>query len=372
MVKYAASEITTESVTVDGSDKKFEISRRKSLGLAVAAAGALAAPACARAGGGTLAVGASGPASGVPPFKVKIDLKDPVWNRDTYARIDGELDFSKQKVSRISGKVYGVRDNEVIRPLFEMDGFSVVRTMQLPDGNWRRLLKEIVFYRDIKTGQLMTQWHNPYTDETVKVVPIANDPFNYDIRDTRPEGPTYGGLIDAKREPEPFLLDWTDIGDKLLISTGIDLFYPAALQPAQWPRESAGTWNRVSEHFQFLASKADILNPAVTAIPVTGSWSRITPWLPWMLMGQAHGCINYFTHFYTVKDGIAGLPEDLVEAAKAIDPGYLVAPTEDYGPSLSSLENYKQTEKPAPVPAGWAPPEPPQAPPLPAFMTRPE
>lgn len=339
------------------------LTRRQGLGLAAVLAGALTAPACA-------SVGATSAAASRIGFVTDINVLDPVWNRDTYARLDGELDFSKQKVSRLTGTVYGVRDNEALRPLFALDGFSVVRTMRLPDGNWRRLLKEIVFYRDIKTGEIMKQWSNPYTGETVKVVPIANDPFNYDIRDTMPEGPAYGGLNATERKPDPFLLDWTDLGDQLILKTGIDLFYPASLQPSEWPRESAGTWNRVSEHFLFFLQKDHVLDRSMTAIPVTGAWSRITPWLPWMLMGQAPGCINYFTHFHTVRDGIAGLPDDMVSAAKAVDPGYLEAPTEDYGPSLSSLENYKLTEKPAPVPAGWTPPQPPPAPPLPAFMNR--
>ena len=341
--------------------------RRQSLKLAALAAGAVAAPACAAKQGAAAATAST--SSVIPAFKTAIDFKDPIWNRDTYARMDGEIDVSKQKVSRITGKVYGVRDNEKVRPLFDMDGFSVVRTVRKEDGNWRRLLKEVVFYRHPETGEIMQTWDNPYTEETVTVVPIANDPFNYDIKDTQPEGPSYGGLNATKPEPKPFLLDWTDIGDKLILNTGIDLFYPASLQPSQWPRESAGTWNRVSEHFIFMMEKSDILDPSVTAIPVTGSWSRLTPWLPWMLMGQADGCINYFCHFFTVKDGIAGLPDDMVEATNAIDPGYLEAPTEDYGPSLSSLENYKLTQKAAPVPEGWAAPQAPSAPPpLPPFM----
>ena len=42
------------------------------------------------------------------------------------------------------------------------------------------------------------------------------------------------------------------------------------------------------------------------------------------------------------------LPEDLVLAAEAIDPKYLEAPTEVYGPSLSSLERYALEQEPAP------------------------
>lgn len=324
----------------------------------------------ALAAGGMMLAGAA--MAKAPQFVTKIDTANPVWNRDTYARIDGELDTAKQKVSRITGTVYGVRDNEKVRPLFKMDGFSVVRTLRMPDGNWRRVLKEVVFYRDIETGKIMESWKNPYTGETVKVVPIANDPFNFDIRDTKPQPPSYGGLNTEKRALEPFLLNWSNgPGDTLILETGIDLFYPASLQPKEWPRESAGSFNRVSEHFLFFVNKKDIENPKLTALPVTGSWSRITPWLPWMLMGQAPGFINYFASFGTVTDGIKGLPADLVEAARKIDPGFLTAPTEDYGPSLSSLELYKTTQKPAPVPPGWTPPQPPAAPVLPPMPPRP-
>ena len=120
--------------------------------------------------------------------------------------------------------------------------------------------------------------------------------------------------------------------------------------------------NRVSEHFIYTCKRKDVLDPTKTHIPHVGSWSRITPWLPWMLMGQAPGHVSYFTTFGTLEGGVKDLKPDLVAAAREISPKYLSAPTEDYGPSLSSLENYAREEKPAPVPAGWAPPQPPPAP----------
>src|SRR5690606_41056483 len=33
-------------------------------------------------------------------------------------------------------------------------------------------------------------------------------------------------------------------------------------------------------------NKEDLENPNVTVLPHVGSWQRITPWLPWMLMGN--------------------------------------------------------------------------------------
>ncbi|MBO9570507.1 MAG: DUF1838 family protein, partial [Cellulomonas iranensis] len=184
------------------------------------------------------------------------------------------------------------------------------------------------------------------------------------ISDKVPEPPSYGGLQKVKVEPKPFLMDWMEGPEgTLILNTDIDMIYPNALQPDKWPRESSGVMNRVSEHFIYTVKREDVLNPNLTHIPHIGAWTRMTPWLPWMLMGQAPGHITYFTTFQTLPGGIKELPLNLVEAARAMDEKWLHSPTEDYGPSLSSLENYAREQKPAPVPAGWTPPEPPPAPP---------
>jgi hypothetical protein len=329
-----------------------DITRRAGLGIGAALAGA--------------AVASGAEASGQsPPFATKINFKDPAWNRDTFARMDMDINPNKEKVGYLKGTVYGVRENEAVRPLFINEGFSVVRSKRLPDGSWRRLLREIVFYRDIKTGQIMKTWHNPYTNEEVKVVPIANDPFNYTVSEFYPEPPSYGGLNKDKPPKRPFLLDWTrGPNGTLVLQIDINLFYPAALQPSKWPRESAGPFNQVSELFIYNVKTSDVENPDITSLPVFGAWSRINPWLPWMLMGQAHGHVNYFNYFSTLA-GLHELPADLVAAARELNPKFLSAPTKDYGPSLSSMENYALHEKPAPVPAGWSPPQTPAPPSFP-------
>lgn len=325
-----------------------ELTRRESFGLAalaVAAGAAVTLPGVAQAA--------------APSFVTKIDFKDPKWNRDTFARLDMDLDPTKQKIGWFRGNVYGVRDNEPVRPLFVLDGFSFVRSKQLEDGSWRRMLREIGFYRDIKTGEILKTWHNPYTNEDVKVVPIANDPFNFTIGEFQPEPPSYGGLNKEKPPKRPFLLDWREgPDDTIILTTDIHLFYPSALQPDKWPRESAGTFNRVSEMFTYVVKRKDVENAALTHVPCVGSWSRITPWLPWMLMGQAPGHISYFCSF-GAYNSIDQIPADLAAAARAMDPKWLAAPDSDYGPSLSSLENFAREQKPAPVPAGWTPPQPP-------------
>lgn len=274
--------------------------------------------------------------------------QDPVWNRDTFAKLQGNLDFEQQKIGWYGGKVFGVREGEPLRELFGMEGFSVCRLMRLEDGSWHKLLREVGFYRDLKTGRLMDTWENIYTGETVKVVPIANDPFNFTISVNFPSPPSYGGLNEGAPPPKiPFVLPWVEHGDTVLLTTDIHLYYPSALQPDKWPRESPGPMSRVSEMFRYIIPRASLADESLKSIEYHGTWSRVTPWLPWMLMDQAPGHVLYVCDMGAF-DSFDNIPRDVLERAEKMDPKWLVAPRKDYGPSLSSLENYALTEQPAP------------------------
>lgn len=126
------------------------------------------------------------------------------------------------------------------------------------------------------------------------------------------------------------------------------LNYPNPLQPDKWPRESAGPTAQVSEMMRYFVSRKDLENPKLTAVPFTGTWHRITPWLPWMLMGQAPGHCMY-TSTMTAFDSTERLPTVLLDYAMKLCPAMLSAPTEDYGPSHSSLEHYSRQQTPAPA-----------------------
>lgn len=319
---------------------KQSINRRQTFGLGAAAA-ALSLSACSAASntdGGTAAV------------KVKdlvLDFKDNVWNREAYAKLNGHTDPAKEKFGWFSGKAFGVKPNQKNLELCGFEGFSVSRLLRNEDGSYRKLLREVGFYTDLKTGEVLETFENPYTGETVKVVPVANDPYNYTISEFYPEPPSYGGLNKEKKPRIPLLLDWKKKGDTVFLTTDIHLYYPSALQPDEWPRESPGEMTRVSEMFRYYMDAKDVGDPSLTSIPHVGSWVRETPWFPWLLMDQADGHCMYVVDFGN-GDTIDVIDDRIVEAARKIDPKYLSAPLKDYGPSLSSLENYKLTETPAP------------------------
>jgi len=106
--------------------------------------------------------------------------------------------------------------------------------------------------------------------------------------------------------------------------------------------------SRVSEMFRYVLSRSSLADQSRSSIEYVGFWSRVTPWLPWMLMDQSPGHVLYVCDMGGF-DSFDQVPQDVLRRAEAMDPKWLVAPREDYGPSLSSLENYALTEKPAPA-----------------------
>lgn len=330
-----------------------DIARRNFLntvGMGAASAAAFAATGCATGGSVSQSAGNS---TITGPYLNLLESNED--NMIAWARLQGDLDSSKTKYGWYKGMVSAVMPDRPVQDLFMMEGFSCARLLPKKDGpGYRKVLREVGFYREQRfgrSGKIMNEWRNPLTKETVKVVPIANDPFNFDITPFFPEPPNYGGLNAGRPFPKiPLKLPWEKnvYNNTARLDTRINLYYKNALDPQKWPRESSGEMNRVTEIFQYNIDVDDLQNPNLTTTKYNGTWARITPWLPWMLMGQTPGHIVYTTYMGGV-DRLDQLPEDLVLAAETIDPKYLEAPTEDYGPSLSSLENYALEQQPAPV-----------------------
>ena len=263
------------------------------------------------------------------------------------------MDSSKQRIGQCSGQIIAVRPGEKLQPFLGFQVFLATRLLPLPDGNIRRVNKEVIFYTSItRSGQpadIIEEFQNPFTNEKVKVVHAINDPFNYTISDTLILAPEDFPGDKSKLPKIPLIFPWQELdAETLVLATDMHLNYPNPLQPDKWPRESAGPKAQVSEMMRYFVKRKDLENPALTAVPYVGTWHRITPWLPWMLMGQAPGHCMY-TSTMTAFDSVDRLPKNVREYAEKNCPHMLSAPTEDYGPSHSSLEHYSRQQKPAPV-----------------------
>jgi hypothetical protein len=282
--------------------------------------------------------------------RIPVRFDDPIWNREAAARLQADTNGS-QVYGHCSGIVTGVRPGEAVRPLVGFEVFSTIRVLRQADGSYQRMTKEAILYTDPKTGEVLKEWDNPYTGERVKVVDVHNDPYNWVIASTV-QPPAMPGLINNGQAivgAKPYLLHWSVFGpDTIVLTEDGHGYYPNRLDPAHWPRESSGPMIQSSELFRYFISRRDLEDPAKTHVPHNGSWVRIQPWLPWMLMGTTPGHVMYDGVFRPART-LDYFPAPVLEHMRAYYPDYFTAPTTWYGPNWSSLEHYAREQKPAPV-----------------------
>ena len=77
-------------------------------------------------------------------------------------------------IMEFSGTTYSNIPQEKQRPLFGLSGMNVARCFQDDSGDWWLSSREIMYYTDLETGQPIHRWHNPWTNETLPVVHVAN------------------------------------------------------------------------------------------------------------------------------------------------------------------------------------------------------
>jgi hypothetical protein len=322
------------------------MTRRQALGAAGAAlsAGLLAAPA------GAAPAGAAAAAAAKSARREPVRFDDPVWNREANARLEADTNGS-QVFGRCSGVVCGVRPGEAVRPLFRFEVFSTIRVLRQSDGSYQRMTKETILYADTATGAMLDEWDNPYTGERVKVVDVANDPYNWIIASTV-QPPAMPGIVttgQAVPGGKPYLMNWTDFDtDTIVLTFDGHAYYPNKLDPARWPRESAGPMLQTTEMFRYFIRRADLEDPKLTHVPSDGDWVRVQPWLPWMLMGQAPGHVLYNGVFRRYRN-TDYFPKPVLERIRSRYPQFMTAPTTWYGPNYSSLEHYAMEQTPAPA-----------------------
>ncbi|WP_436844099.1 DUF1838 family protein [Streptomyces subrutilus] len=162
-----------------------------------------------------------------------------------------------------SGDVHTWGPGEPHRRLFGFEGVNVARlTGDEETGGYRLLSREAAFYLDPLTREILDTWQDR------PVVHVWNDPANQRLR------------------PHPVPV--TELGDQVCFSLEIPLAYPSPLPVAQYPAHSADDTYRALELFQFFAP-ATALTTDAPGVPATMSWTRMSPWLPWMEQGQRPG-----------------------------------------------------------------------------------
>ena len=294
------------------------LSRRQVLATGVAATTGAAA-------GLTLAAGAS-PAVAQPKGRGALALETGAGNARLMTRILANLDSTRAKHGWYRGRVMGVAPGAAARDLLGIMGMSSQRALPLPDRpGWMLLQREVGFFFDLGTGQVVDRWVNPLNEETVDVLHIANPSVSRDIEPVERDARFYDDPARAAASAKPFVLPWQTAGDRLFVEQHGHYWARNPLDPAVWVRESSGPMLQVSDMLSYNISLSKALDPALTSLEHWGAWAHVRPWQPWMLMGTAPGHLLY-NCFTGSADSLDGIPADIVALTRERFPDFLTPP----------------------------------------------
>lgn len=185
--------------------------------------------------------------------------------------------------------------------LFGFEGYNVRSLTSHPDDDTLFYSsREIVFYTDMETGEVVTKWDNPFTGETVPVVPVMNEFMDGVRKTTRYASPgrpmEERGLNFASNAdvfPNYNLREQYDQTDNMnVINNG--QYTSAELFDFYTPK-SAVAELKCADSFLQNPENDDSRNEQCPggaekwldwAPRSTVSWTRIGPWLPWMGMSE--------------------------------------------------------------------------------------
>jgi hypothetical protein len=304
-----------------------------------------AAPLLAEAAETTDPISLSGP--GNPAFDT------PQGMLDTYIKLAGDTS-GKNYGGFYSGHAFVWQQGKMITPLFGFTGFGLGSDRPQKDGSFHHIWHEVGFYTDLKTGQVLETWVNPLNGVTCEVMPISNRSVNLDFAAHKPDPAKLakfgfhlmnGNFADPNDPTNPFGMPYSIIGDQLSVFADSVGVVPNPLDPAVWKAASTGPTISVGEFYMLTGSKRAVLDPATTNVPSTGSWTRIGPYLPWMMMGEAPGHLFYRSTTKKIT-GPEQLPASLVAITQKKMPQFLEFPTDYSVPIESSWEVYKRTHTP--------------------------
>lgn len=260
-----------------------------------------------------------------------LDLNEPVDALRVFRKFLCSVEDGKTVYFTWEGEVFSRRPGEPDQHLFNVQGMSAraCNSMTSDTGSpgFRQVSREVMIYLDPQTNQLLETWENPWTGETNTVFPVANDPVN--------TSPMWANTTGQSLEFQTF-----GDTDTLFLTVTLPLFYPNPLG-GDYQAYVGGQYHAM-EMFNFAARRTALLSSADDDVEtVAVSWSRISPWLPWMQMGNRPGELVFHAASTRVADW-QRLPEPLrsqIEGEFALfqEP----PPLDDQRPNQTTWTNFR-------------------------------
>lgn len=282
---------------------------------------------------------------GFHAYAGELDLSTPQGALTAMRKIQCSSEDGKPIFYTWKGRAFSRRMGEPDRVLFGAEGMNVRQCGTVSDPKrgvgYRMVSREILLYTDLKTGEPLDEWENPWSGETVRVLHVENDPVNQPPsfplnKEGNPAARWFGSVTNG---------DWW-------MTTTVPLFYHNVLGGDY--QKQVGPAYHATEMFNFFGDLASLVDPANDSARSMVGWVRQSDWLPWMEMQGREGII----YFHTAGSKIGGYAElspimrKYIEsrAQKYREP----PPLDDDRPNETSWTYFKKTVPGEKLPRGGA------------------
>jgi hypothetical protein len=307
------------------------------------------------------AIAAASAAKGRRPLDLSNDPKDNLY---AFGKIFGGYD--RPNVGAFNGVMYARIPGKRLIPLFGFTGTGMMQArLESPD---RLALKsrESGFFYDLRSGDILEAWDNPFTGERVDVYHFYNDVVGGRMGleipkfalDPDPDARTLmneGTVFPDASGRYPFILPFERYGaDDVLLSWDYAHRYRNPVDPAGWPRYSTGPVITPSEHFTFRVSAGELDDRDRGVCRAIIGFTRLSePW-PFMRMGGTeYSGITLFgrMHSRSGGNGFDDVPRKVLAYLEKHAPQYLEVPA-GWPDSTARLDTWKAfaTDVPPEVP----------------------
>jgi Protein of unknown function (DUF1838) len=214
----------------------------------------------------------------VAPPPPKLDLSKPEDVVTANRKLHSSTTDGKPVIYDFWGKTYSRVPGERDRLLFTWHAMNIRASKSVVDEKgqkgYRMVSREVVFYQDPATGEVLRKWKNPWTGKEVEVLHVANDPVN--------QAPMFPM---SARGPAT----WAGVSKngQGTLAFEVPLFYKNPL--AGEYQENVGGYYHATEMFLFYYRDEELLDPKLDTINVQVGWTRLSSWLPWMEMAGRAG-----------------------------------------------------------------------------------
>ncbi len=237
------------------------------------------------------------------------DWNDPQDNLTAFVKVMGDLNGSPRFWSA-QGTIYARRPDHMTIPLLKVEGLRYSK-FDKTDAGYRMWTRDWALFRDLKTGDVIDEFDNPFTGQTNQVKHILTRAFSWEMTPDRGQQmPSYTG--EGWLIGKPLKMPWVEEGDHVAVTLELLVKYGSGIVGSEL------------EHF--LMSGQELYDPKLTSVKTAKqAWVGNSPWLRWMDMGDIPGGTQW--HSTGLKhSSIDTLRQPFRDAINARWPGSLEAP----------------------------------------------